>query len=170
VTAGWVSDEVWAQLDPRAGRLSRRGRFALALAALGAAALVIVVWAAGASGLVRPRLSVDGWASQESGHASFSERVVLANHGWTTARLTAVTTPTRDLHVTGARGLPVHIRPGETVTITVRLAVLDCANPPSGWIPVRARVSHWWGTTSAALDAPSGGGPPLAREACHRAP
>jgi hypothetical protein len=96
----------------------------------------------------------------------FSERVSLSNHGWTTARLTAVSAPTHDLRVIGTRGLPVHIRPGESVAITVRLAVLDCANPPSGWVPLRLRASHWWGTTSALLDEPLSDGPPLAAGAC----
>jgi hypothetical protein len=166
VATGWVSDEVWAQLDPRAGRLTRSGRLALTVSAVAAIALIVGIWAAGVSGVVRPRLSATGW-SATTGPVTVVETVTAANTGWTTARLTSVATPTAGLRIEGVRGLPVHVRSGASARIIVRIAVTDCANPPSGWIPLQVRASHWWGTTSAALAEPSGGGPPLAAEACH---
>lgn len=168
MAAGWVSDEVWARLDPRAGRLTRRGRLALALGALGVAALAVAVWLAASSGLIRPRLSVaPGWSGTFS-HAdhSFSETVRIDNTGWTDAHLRSVTTSVQGLRVSAVRGLPRTLAAGSSATVTVHYAVSDCSLRWTGPSTFEVHVAQWWGSATVPLDTDDSALSTLAFSAC----
>lgn len=188
-----MSDEVWAQLDPKAGRLTARGRRALAagvafVAALLAAALVVAL-----SGAVWPRLALigGGWqqAGSEPGSRVISVGVEVDNHGWTAARITGVAAPP-GLRVTRVEGasvtpatpddpggagrpdsaLPITVPVHGQVSLTVFYSVVSCAEPAPNPERMRVEVSRWWGTASVGLDLgrlPPG--PPLAVGACRGA-
>lgn len=155
MAAGAVSDEVWAQLDPRAGRLSRRGRLALAGATALTAAAVVAGYALLAGGTVWPRLSVESdWSGHFSpGRHNFSETLTIDNDGWAGARIVSVGAP-RGLRVTGVDGLDGEVGAGGSAALTVHYLVTDCARPPAEPVTLLLHVDRWWGTATVRLRPP----------------
>lgn len=152
-TTAWVSDEVWARLDPDAGRLGRRGRWALTAVVIAAVAVCALGYAFLAAGLVRPRLTLrgDGWEQASSAARARTVTVIasLYNAGWTQVTVDSLTTSSHGLRVSGAEALPRTIRADTGTTIAVDLQMTDCAHP--GPLVLLARVPRWWGTATVRL-------------------
>jgi hypothetical protein len=164
----WVSDEVWARLDPKAGRLSARGRWALAGAAVLVTAAVAGLWLVQSAGLVRPRLSLEngGWTAGTANPSTraVEETTTVDNDGWTAVRVESVTGVAAGPRVVGVEGVPVTIPAHGSATITVHYRVTRCAPPPTS-LGFGLRVARWWGTETIGL----GSGheqPPMIDEAC----
>jgi hypothetical protein len=151
-----VSDEVWAQLDPGAGRPPRRSRRAIMVAAWLVAVLLFGWYVAGISGLVWPRLHAEGgWSAQFSSlDRTASQTFTLTNDGWAAVTVTGAASPVPDVQVTGVDGAPLTIRAGEQVSVTVHYRVTGCpafVDDPGQAPPIRLRTSHWWGNFAAPV-------------------
>jgi hypothetical protein len=160
-----VSDEVWAQLDPRAGALSRADtRLITRLTALAVvvAAAAMALWV---SGFVRANLSwsdSQGYGSSFNPHThTFSTDVVVKNNGWTAVRVTGIGGDGAGLHLTGTtqphistdlgRTVPFTLEPGQTAILALDYQVTDCAAVTSGSFPVPVRVKRFWGTQTVSV-------------------
>lgn len=164
-----VSDEVWAQLDPKVDRLSRRDRRLAGAAALIVIVLVAVGILARESGALWPRLSDGGsWSGgyDLSGH-TFTETTSVHNEGWQSVHVSGAAADSAGIAVTSMDGLPAEVPAGATVTITVRYAVTNCAAVNSGFVPIVVRVERWWGTATVRLAPMTAGSGGPAFSACH---
>ncbi|HKA69220.1 MAG TPA: hypothetical protein VKG85_08910 [Actinomycetes bacterium] len=158
-----ISDEVWAQLDPAAGRLSRRTarRLWLAAAVVVAAALVFV--GIRASGAVAPDLAVIRTVWEINGSEDAGSRppatgyAVIENRGWTPARILYVTRgpsspePVAEL----AMFYPRLLRPGESAYLPVRVVDDVCAMTAGAAWPITFVVERVGGTRTVSLQAPA---------------
>jgi len=78
-----VSDIVWAQLDPHAGRLTRAERARLLVAVAGGVALLVAFALASTAGLVTPRVSatqLPGRGTEGAGSAAAGRRWPWPGH------------------------------------------------------------------------------------------
>ncbi|MEY9862806.1 hypothetical protein ABH935_008454 [Catenulispora sp. GAS73] len=169
----WVSDEVWAELDPTAGTLSRAQRRRALAAALAAVALLIAGYTIDRSGVVRAHIDYYG----DSGNIGattpnpkfFTRQVAVRNTGWTTVHVTGVGQDgpglrlvrpggpegfPKDLELVGSTPAPFDLHPGQIVTVEVAYQVTDCAAVPSGSFPVTLRVDRPWGTQTIDIAMP----------------
>jgi hypothetical protein len=154
-----VSDEVWRQLDPNVGRLSRRTSRRLLLS--GVVGLVVVLAAAVGwrSGAVSPRLV---W-SQDSAYAfSFgpggpvTASVNVTNSGWVPLTLVGVGRSGPGLELARVEGiLPITLGPGDATTFILTYRITDCAAVPHDPWPVPVRVKRWWGEQTAYIPLPT---------------
>src|SRR5262245_41277048 len=125
-----VSDEVWRQLDPYAGRLPERTTRQLWWAA---AAMSLVLAAAAAvwvSGLVVPQIFASGESSSSAAAPPLDATIELRirNHGWVSIRVTGAGLRGPGLRFDGVTGnFPHTLVPDESMTFTVRYRVTDCA-------------------------------------------
>ena len=167
----WVSDEVWSQLDPRAGSLNRNQRRKAVAAASVVVALLMAGFAVDRSGFVRAQVE---YAGSDSGGASpttkfLTRQVAVKNTGWTTVRVTGVgengpglrlVKPggreglPKDLELPGATPPPFDLHPGQTVTVEVAYQITDCAAVPSDSFPIALRVDRPWGTQTVDISLP----------------
>jgi hypothetical protein len=76
-----VSNEVWAQLDPRTARLSRAARTKVALWGLVAAAMIFAALVLTASGLFIHRFAIKS-AHFSGSFTSCRQNVAVKNNGW----------------------------------------------------------------------------------------
>jgi hypothetical protein len=183
-----VSDEVWRQLDPNAGRLSRRTAARLTNAA-GIAFLAylagILLWL---SGVVVARIDWPdsaGYGSVSGPDIPLSQDIVVTNRGWLPVTVVGAGRNMPGLHLLSVQGgLPRTLHRGEQLTIQVQYQVVDCAAVPTGEWPVPVRVRMWWGVQTVYIGVPRVPGPipdglivepvmrqwqdALARNACHR--
>jgi hypothetical protein len=77
----YLSDQVWAHLDPRAARLTRTARIKVALWSLVAAALLFAALLVTASGLFIHRFTIKS-AHTGGSFTSCWESVAIKNSGW----------------------------------------------------------------------------------------
>ena len=154
-----LTDEVWAQLDPHAGRLSRRQArrmWAAVLACLVLAVSGLYLWRAG---LVVPRVERDGLmggfeASVEG--RGFSIGVPLMNNGQLTETVVGVGASGPGLTLLpSADTFPRTLAPHTGELLILRYAVTDCAAVPAGDWPVPVRVSRPWGTVTVHVAGPT---------------
>jgi hypothetical protein len=153
-----VSDEVWAELDPNAGRLSHQSFRRLVLGFLALLALVAsggLVWQ---SGLILPRVGwpfTAGWGGS-SGPGTFSHDLVLENQGWTPVTLTGVGRDGPGLKLDRVFTVfPLTLKPGQQVTINLTYRITDCAAVTRDAWPVPVRIDRWWGEQTAYVDLPT---------------
>ncbi|MBX6749670.1 MAG: hypothetical protein IRY85_08350 [Micromonosporaceae bacterium] len=160
-----VSDEVWAQLDPYAGQLSRRtvmlGRIMIVAAAL----LVVAGGLVWRTGIVVPRLAwPDGlpqWQEMPTGARVW---VTVANEGRFPVTVLDVGRSAPGFELLGVEGpdrasspFPVTLRPGQGVDAVLVYRITDCNGPPVGDWPLTALVDRPWGTMTVEVPVPDGG-------------
>jgi hypothetical protein len=162
-----VSDEVWAQLDHRAGRLPRRTARRLT-AAVGALLTLIavasVVWE---GGLVVAHLSANemswGW-SWDPPRSVFVE-VRVRNDGWLPVTMVDVGGDVPGLRFVGAQQsialdpappppFPIRLAPGEEAIFNLRYEVTDCTATARSERRIPVRVGYWWGEAALTVDGP----------------
>jgi len=153
---GWVSDEVWATLDPESGALSSRARHRVVAALALAAVIIIGLITMRVEGLLGPRLYADYLASFRSYPAthSFDERLELHAAGWADVALRDVTVVTPGYRLTRVTGVPGTVPGDGNATIGLSFAVTDCAHPPAAEPRLRFSVDRWWGTATVEVDVP----------------
>ncbi|HEY7223815.1 MAG TPA: hypothetical protein VH561_09530 [Micromonosporaceae bacterium] len=165
-----VPDEVWRQLDPGAGTLSRRTSLRLWVAL----AVVLVLLVAGAAlwrtGLVVPRLAwPDGphsWTTQsDEGVVRIDFQIV--NDGRFPVTVQSVGRSGPGLELLGVEGgrvenptpdvhpFPTTLAPGTVISAVLVYRITDCTHIPTGSWPVTAQVHRPWGTMT--VDVPEQG-------------
>lgn len=149
-----IPDEVWQQLDPNAGRLSRRTAarmwiaFVLVLAVIGAG---LLTWR---SGLIAPRLiwPNTGWAWEQTADGVARVQVTIANGGKFPVTLVDAGRSGPGLNLLGAEGpLPARLQPDDEVVVVLVYRITDCAAAPRGPWPVMATAQRPWGTMTVAV-------------------
>jgi hypothetical protein len=156
-----LSDRVWAQLDPHAGRLPRRKSLWVIAAAIAAAAVIAAIVPLVHSGVIQPRIhlsmntrSVSGSSPSPTHPVHWSETYTLSNHGSTT--ITVIGFGHAGAHLS-APFPPTRIPPGASVKLTVNYRVTECGRvgefPPS-YTATQVRVRRWWGTQTVFVDYP----------------
>jgi hypothetical protein len=153
--SSWVSDDVWALLDPHAGRLTHRS---VRTVKLGAVALVVVIVAfvvQGWLGILSPRLSSDGGSgiSSRNGSRTLTIDFQLLNSGPVSEHLAGLSS-SANLRVAAVHGLPAHLAAHAAAQLEVRVVVTNCraelAKPGS----LSVQVDRPWGHVSKRLDLP----------------
>lgn len=146
-----LTDEVWRQLDPTAGRLPRRTVLRLRRAIAVTLTVAVLAGLAWQSGLVVPRLD---W-SRSSGYAyqinpSWFEYVLsLTNRGWTPVEVVGAGHSGPGLRLDEVRGaFPTTLAIGATMSLVLRFTVTDCAVVPKVAWPVPVTVRRPWGAAT----------------------
>lgn len=168
-----LTDEVWAQLDPSVGRLSRRAVVRLWTAGAVVAAVLAAAGLVWWSGAVVARLD---WPRQLGGYAysaarggPVSHEVTIVNHGRFAVeivgigrdgpglRLLAVSRAFADAAAGGtpALELPSTLDAGAVLTFTVVYAVTDCAAVTGQAWPLPIRVRRPWGAQTVYVSLPT---------------
>lgn len=165
-----VSDEVWAQLDPKAGALTSKDARRIAVVTALVAVVGIATAALWTSGAVRANLAWsnkqgDGGEVNPTAH-TFSTDVVIRNGGWTAVRVTGIGGDTAGLHFTGnsqphistdlGRTVPFTLQSGQTAIVAVDYTVTDCQAVTSAPFDVPVRVDRFWGTETVGIRIPQG--------------
>lgn len=153
---GWVSDEVWARLDPASGALPLRTRHRVVAVTMLATVITFGLITMHVEGLLGPRLYADYLASFRSDPAthSFDEQLELQAVGWADVALRDVTVVTPGYRLTRVTGVPGTVPGDGNATIGLSFAVTDCAHPPAVEPRLRFHVDQWWGTTTVDVDLP----------------
>jgi hypothetical protein len=152
-----VSDEVWRQLDPNAGRLSRtsvRRLWRAVGVALTAAALLALGWQ---SGVVVPRLEMPREAGLEYGGGPDQLYVVFTvkNIGSTRVTVTGAGRSGDGLELTDVVAqFPTTLDPGEQMTLRLVYRLTACVTGPGTAWRVPVRVEWWWAERTVDLEPP----------------
>lgn len=151
-----LSDVVWRQLDPHAGRLSprtaRRVQWAIAVA-LVAVVVGELCWYAG---LIAPRLSWTDTLGSEYGWDPVHHSVSVHNDGLLPVRVLDVGRSGRGFTLQGVTGdLPATVDPGGDLKVVLTYQVTDCAAVPAGAWPVPIRVERPWGVQTVYIGLPT---------------
>jgi hypothetical protein len=145
-----LTDDVWRQLDPNAGRLPRRQTVLIWISIAVAGVLVaagFVVWRGGyvvARVDTRDEASGYGWGTGTN--RSFTIDLPIANDGRTAITVTSVGRAGPGLALTAPVGLPFTLAPGHGVVVYLKYTVTDCAAVKSGAWAVPVTVRMWWGS------------------------
>jgi hypothetical protein len=159
-----LHDEVWRQLDPYAGRVSRRTlvrSWAVGIVALLVLTTAAWVWESGAA---RPRLIADdgGWVSSlnvvdaNPRHApadpDLSQQVRIENHGWLAVRIAGVGADGPGIHLRESTvdqrltpQTPFVLKRGGTAAVTMSYRITDCTAVPADPWPIPVRLLRPWG-------------------------
>jgi hypothetical protein len=170
-----VTDDVWRQLDPHAGRLSRRGAVRLWAAVICGLALIPLAAVLYGSGAVEPRIMADISGSfsvrapntiSTATPATVRTTVVLTNTGWSTVTVNGVVPGSGGTTLTTPDPTPITIKPGQQVTVDLTYAITSCTQKDSG--PFSIRVRRWWGaqTVSPTVDGWPDFRTDMPRDAC----
>ena len=153
-----VSDEVWAQLDPHAGRLSWRTVVLNWVTIVGAVLLVIagaLVWR---TGIVVPRLAWPGLHQWQEDPAWVRVWITVVNRGRVPATIVDVGRSGPGLELLDVEGpdrapspFPVTLGAGEGVTAVLVYRITDCDATPVGDWPLTAVVDRPWGTMTVEV-------------------
>lgn len=154
-----LTDEVWAQLDHRAARLSRKQqrRAYLAVAALVVAAqLGVLTWL---SGTVAPRLEVDereGTSAELHYRASIRYIVAIRNHGWLPVTILGwgSSRPGLERYHRGGELPGFTLKPGAMQQLVLDYRITDCDAVTNEPQPLAIRVGRFWGTQTVRLPLP----------------
>jgi hypothetical protein len=143
-----VSDEIWRQLDPGAGRLSRRAAVKAWTAVALAFALVTTGTALWLSGAVITQVSWALWGVKATQPPSDTVGidVEIWNEGWAPVTIAGVGRggPGLDLVRTEGR-FPVRVKPAHAIRVTLFYRIVDCGQAPVGTSPIAVRVDRSWG-------------------------
>jgi hypothetical protein len=162
-----LSDETWRQLDPYAGRLSRRDVWRAVAAGVVVVLLLVAGLSMATSGLLVPRLSHNGAGGygdgRETGVMHYDFRMV--NEGWFPVEIVGVGRDGPGLeqvaYPSEIGGYPTdavsagRLDPGEALYLGVAYRVADCEAVPDQPWPVPVRVSRWWGTQTVWIELPT---------------
>lgn len=148
----WLPDEVWAQLDPRQARLSKRARWALtALVGLVVVATTLIALGV-ASGELGGNLYVPSSdASIDIRSHDFVETIDVRNQSWFDETITGVASSDQHIVVTDVRPARLTIPPGRTRALHVRFHVTDCAAVGGGDNQPVIHLERFWGTLSVTV-------------------
>ena len=160
----WVADDVWRQLNPSAGRLSRATARRLLLGSLAAAIVLAMLGGVWRSGLVVAQVEYDlfaGYGWEVGPGQPVAQTVVAHNSGVAAVTLVGAGRDMPGMRLTSvAPTFPVVIPAGSSLELTVRYQVTDCAAVPTDEWPVPVQVRMWWGEQTAYLDVPGQYVPP----------
>src|SRR5690625_3704064 len=131
-----LSDQTWRQLDPYAGRLSRRDLLRVLLAAVAGAVAVVALGAVAWSGLVVPRVdtgNAGGYGYLEDTGIIFY-KFTVTNHGSTPAEVIGLGRPGPGLQPVPLPDEVVEestnefgsLEPGEQMWVAVAYRITDC--------------------------------------------
>lgn len=148
----WLTDEVWAQLDPAVGRVSPRDR---RWVAAGGLALVLVAAAfvvARISGELRPRISSDTYSAtvNTSSHTAVV-RYELRNDGWFDETVTGIDQTASFIDLTRASATHFVIPAGSTRSVVLTFHLRDCTKVDNDQPRVRLHLDRFWGTTTTTV-------------------
>lgn len=155
-----LSEATWRQLDPNAGRLSRRDLVRAAVAGAVVVVLLVAGYAMASSGLLVAHLG-HGQASgygdgRDTGVIHYYVQVVnegrfpieIVDFGRSGPGLEQVPHPPDPLDIVSA----ARLEPGEEVLLGIAYRVTDCdAVPDEPW-PVPVRIDRWWGTQTVWIE------------------
>ncbi len=147
-----VSDEVWHQLHPDAGRLSRRAVARVWIVIGLALALVVAGTTVWQSGTVVPQLSWDlsGIKATEPRSDMVGIDVRITNTGLATVIIDSVGRSGPGLDLVRTQGqFPVRLGPTMSVGVILFYRITDCARAPVGSWPVAVQVHRSWGIQTA---------------------
>jgi hypothetical protein len=148
-----VSDEVWRQLNPRAGRLSRREAVRAWIVIVMAFVVVTACIAVGRSGLVTPQLSWGLWGvkSAEPPTDTITLDVEITNMGLAPVTITRVGRSGPGLALIATQGhLPARLAATKSARISLVFRITDCEQRPTGSWPVTVEVHQAWRNQTAA--------------------
>ena len=173
----WVSDDVWRQLDPRAGALAQRQLRRIVAASAAAAVILVAGFAIDRSGFVRARIAYDDKAGL-AGFTTvkpplFGQEIPVKNTGWTTIRVTGIgqdgpglrlvrpgdTAGMKQLSELRGTPLPFDLHPGQTVILAIGYWVTDCDAVSVGAVPDRRAHRPAVGEADDKHSHSSAGGP-----------
>lgn len=145
--AKYVSDVVWQQLDPQAGRLSRRTAARLWAASALAVLLVVAAIAGWSSGLLVPHLRLTGASSAEVPLGGpVTTGVEIRNAGVRPVTILGAGQSGPGLELLGnGNTLPMTVGPGQTFTLKLVYRITDCEAVPTGSWELPVRVQRFWG-------------------------
>jgi hypothetical protein len=147
-----ISDEVWDQLDPDAGRPSPRDRKRVRAAVAAATVLAVTVAGLWWIGALRPLVSVDDKRFRTTGEpGTFALTVRLSNDARLTRHIRSVGRSGPGLQLISVEA-PAELAGWTSEEMTLHYRVTDCASVPKGTWPIPVRVDHpWglWGTSTA---------------------
>jgi hypothetical protein len=163
-----VSIEVWRQLDPAAGRLSRATVLRLRSAIVVVSTLMTVAALVWYSGVAVPRLrwSEEGGFGWATGPDFVSQAVHVRNSGWVPLnvigagrsgpglQLIAVQDGPPEPLMVRENPLPQVLRPGQSLTFVVVYRITDCSAIPTQPWPVPVRVQRPWGVQTVYIPVP----------------
>jgi hypothetical protein len=150
---GPVSDEVWRQLDPRAGALApgtiRRNWWVGTVLAVTSVGLVVAWY----FGLVVPRLEwTDGMGAEIHDSGRMKVTVTVTNAGMVPVTVLGAGRSDPGLQFLRAEGaFPTTLRPGGSMTLDLHYQLTDCAAVPDVAPPVAVEVDRWWGGQTVDL-------------------
>jgi hypothetical protein len=150
-----LTDEVWRQLDPYAGRLSRRTvrrvRWVVA-ALLFLTAVAELAWYAG---VFQPRISWKAEPGWEFGWEPVYHSVEVHNDGLLPIRVLGAGRSGPGFRLERVDGaLPSTVEAGGHLTLMLTYAVTDCAAVPTGPWPVPIQVERLWGVQTVYVSLP----------------
>lgn len=163
-----VSNEVWRQLDPAAGRLSRSTVWRLRVGIVVVGVLLTVALLVWYSGVLIPqvRWSEEGGFMWATGPDFVSQAVHVHNDGWVPLtivgagrstpglQLIAVSDGPPDVTQVRTNPLPYVLRPGQSLTFVVVYRITDCSVITKDPWPVPVRVRRPWGAQTVYIPVP----------------
>ena len=169
-TEPFLTDEVWAELNPHAGRLTRRQSILVCLMIAVALLLVAISGGIVRSGFITPRLRGDGSRFamvmpvevSAATPATLSLTFILYNDGGMTVSLRSVGASTGALRLIDRRNVPAALQPstGQEVTLVYQFSSCDDffhtlglsqASSRKYGVPVPIEVNRWWGVQHLEL-------------------
>jgi hypothetical protein len=153
-----LSDRVWAELDPHAGRLPRRTSVRVLVAAAVGALVIAAIVPLVRSGVVVPHIEVhipgthtisDSSTPPTAAYPIFdTETYTVTNHSWMTITVTGFSRPA-GVSVRSPSALPQRIPPGGQIQVKVSYQITSCAdaggNEPRH-SPIAVHIHRSWGT------------------------
>jgi hypothetical protein len=148
-----LTDEVWRQLDPDAGRLSPVERRRVTIAIGVVCTLAIAALLVRLSGVIVPNIAIGttAFSGVDTGPRTFFQTLNVHNGGWRAEEVVAVARPPRGMRITAVDGLPISIPADSEAHVTVHYVVDDCSAVTPGPVAVTLRLHRPWGTASATV-------------------
>jgi hypothetical protein len=150
-----VSDIVWAQLDPHAGRLTRCARARLLVAIACGVALLAAFALASTAGLITPHVSATG-TEWSGANRSMTIMLDVTNHGSAGVTVTAFGRGYPGAALTSVTPLPLRLAGGDHGHITLHYDITSCTDAPPKTARIPVRVKRFWGSENGSATDASG--------------